>query len=146
MMTRPRIGLRLTRLAVLLASAPAPAWAAAPPTRSLRRFQLDLLLDNCAEPNNFVWRQITFPAPTTRVGFYYYSSAGTVVFSGTTCAIAGGLAAGANSTCTTTVSVPGALPAGPTYLIGVADDQSVVPESNENNNWLVATTGAVVLQ
>jgi subtilase family serine protease len=80
-----------------------------------------------------------------RLGFYFYSAGTGAVFSGSSCDVSGGLAAGATSNCSTSVTIPVSLPSGSYYLVALADDQTQVSESNENNNYLIATTGVVTV-
>jgi len=79
-------------------------------------------------------------ASTTR---YYLStdttkSAGDVLLTGSRSVPA--LAAGASSTGTVSVTVPGATAVGTYFLLACADDTGAVPESNEGNNCIASST------
>jgi uncharacterized protein (TIGR03437 family) len=81
-----------------------------------------------------------------RIGFYLSPSATmtvSTVFTGTSCAISTGLAAGATFTCNGTVVIPSTLAAGNWFLLGVADDQNQIDESDETNNLRISDSGVV---
>ena len=56
-----------------------------------------------------------------------------------------GLAVGASSSGTVTLTIPPAMALNTYFLLACADDLNTVAESNENNNCAVATTGAVTV-
>ena len=83
-----------------------------------------------------------------RVGYYLSPTAGmtsSTVYTGTSCSVGNGLAAGTTFNCTSAVIIPSNLSAGTWYLLAVADDQNQVDESDESNNLRPADTGTIIL-
>jgi len=98
--------------------------------------------------NMTVRNQGSAAAPTFRVGFYLSTSptfSPAATYTTTFCHFPSGLAPATNGSCTTSVAIPPSLSSGTYFLFAVADDQSQLTESNENNNALVSGSGAIII-
>ena len=82
-----------------------------------------------------------------QLGFYFSTdeTITTADIPSPTACNSGGLAAGADETCTPSIIVPPALLPGPYFLGAIADDLGVVSESDETNNARVADSGSILL-
>ena len=82
-----------------------------------------------------------------QLGFYFSTddTITTADIPSTTACNSGGLAAGADETCTPSIIVPPVLVPGPYFLGAIADDLGVVSESDETNNARVADSGSITL-
>jgi uncharacterized protein (TIGR03437 family) len=95
-----------------------------------------------------VKNQGTAQAGAFRVGFYFSANGNTsqVLFSGSSCPVEQGLAAGVSTTCNLQVLVPPALNPGTNYVVALADDQNAITESDHSNNSRLADTGPITIQ
>lgn len=84
------------------------------------------------------------PAGQFRIGYYFISAAGDVLFSGWGCHVEG-LAPGATYTCGGDLAVPDTLQPGPHTIAVFADDQQQTDDLDYNNNIRIADTGTVTL-
>jgi uncharacterized protein (TIGR03437 family) len=92
--------------------------------------------------------QGTASAGPFRVGFYLSPTStmtSSTVFTGSSCSVANGLAAGSTFSCNAAVNIPSTLAAGTWYLLAVADDQGQVDESDKSNNLRPADTGTIAV-
>ena len=83
-----------------------------------------------------------------RVGYYYSRNRNVTtsdIFSGWSCTLASGLAAGSSFSCSGDVGVPASLSAGTWYVAAIADDTGLVTQADRSDSMRLADTGPLTL-